>query len=201
MNGPDPAKTVLTAPGASGAWQRAAGVDAGLVLGMMREFYAEEGLAFDEAAQGAALGAVLAQREEDAGEMPGAVFWLRCASGSAAESAAGRERSPATATVAGYLVLTWGYSLEFGGRFVVLDEVWVAPPWRGRGEGRRAVEFALEWARARGAKALRLEVAHENGRARALYARAGLVGQARDLLTRRLAGAAGDGQAGDLFPP
>jgi len=48
------------------------------------------------------------------------------------------------------------------------------------------VALAAEWAKRQGAGALRLEVARENGRARALYARAGLVAEARDLMTLRL---------------
>lgn len=148
-------------------WEAAGPADADAVLACMREFYAEEGLGFDAAAQGAALWELLAE------PALGAVFLL----------GNGKMDTPPR----GYLVLTWACSLEFGGRFVLLDELWLAPEARGRGEGRRAVEFAAGWARERGAKALRLEVAHENTRARATYAKAGLEAHARDFMTRRLA--------------
>lgn len=146
-------------------WRRATSADAETVLELMRAFYVEERLVFEEAAQGAALCELL----ED--ERLGAVFLLCEASG-----------GPAL----GHLVLTWSCSLEFGGRFVLLDELCLAPAARGRGEGRRALEFVAEWARGQGAKALRLEVAHENARARATYTKGGFEAHARDLMTRRL---------------
>ena len=155
---------------ASCFWRVATASDAAALLARMREFYAEESLVFDSAAQGAALEELLRKPEL------GAVFLFR-----KGDADAGGEAP------CGYLVLTWACSLEFGGRFVLLDELWLAPEARGRGEGRRAVEFAAAWARERGAKALRLEVAHENARARATYAKAGLEAHARDFMTRRLA--------------
>lgn len=151
-------------------WSQVA--DAGASLASMREFYREEGLVFDEAGQGEALRALMAE------PAAGSVFGL---------FDAGKMEANVASPSLGHLVLTWAFSLEFGGRFALLDELWLAPEARGRGEGRRALEFAAAWARERGAKALRLEVAHENGRARALYARAGLTAQARDLMTLRLA--------------
>jgi GNAT superfamily N-acetyltransferase len=153
------------------AWCLAGPADAGVALGLLRAFYAEERLDFDPAAQGKALRALLAD------PALGAVFLLR------SEPSAD---SPAAMPL-GHLVLTWACSLEFGGRFILLDELYLVPAARGRGEGRRAVTFAADWARAQGAKALRLEVSHENTRARALYRQAGLEAQARDLLTLRLA--------------
>lgn len=152
------------------SWHEAAPADAEAVLACMREFYAEESLVFDGAAQGAALDELLRKPEL------GAVFFLR-----------GGDASAGGGAPCGHLVLTWACSLEFGGRFVLLDELWLAPTARGRGEGKRAVEFAAAWAREHGAKALRLEVAHENERARAVYAKAGLEAHARDFMTRRLA--------------
>jgi GNAT superfamily N-acetyltransferase len=43
---------------------------------------------------------------------------------------------------AGYLVLTWGYSLEFYGLDAFIDELYVAPEYRGAGRGRQALEWA-----------------------------------------------------------
>lgn len=85
--------------------------------------------------------------------------------------------------LAGYLVLVLGYSLEFGGRFGLLDELFVADGWRGLGLGRQALEFAAAQCRARGWSVLRLEVARKNERAQTLYSRSGFASQDRDLMT------------------
>ncbi len=149
-------------------WRPAGLVDTEAVLGSMRAFYREEQLRFDDTEQGTALQALLAR------PALGAVFLAD----------AGEAGPPGPA---GHLVLTWACSLEFGGRFVLLDELYLVPGARGRGEGRRAVDFAVAWARAHEAKALRLEVAHENPRARHLYRKTGLEAQTRDPMTLRLA--------------
>lgn len=51
--------------------------------------------------------------------------------------------------------------------------MWVSASARGRGVGRALVEAALAEARARGARRVLLDVADDNGPARALYERAG----------------------------
>lgn len=150
----------------SPAWRPAGLYDAPAVLELMRDFYAEEGLAFDGRAQGRALDVLLSRPEL------GTAYLLR-----------GAEAGGAL----GHLVLTRGHSLEFGGAFLLLDELYLRPEIRGRGEGRRALDFAAAQARATGAHALRLEVAHANTRARAAYERAGFATETRNLMTLRLA--------------
>ena len=147
-------------------WQPAALADAPAVLGLMQDFYAEEGLDFDGRIQGRALDVLLTRADL------GAVYLLRLA---------------AAGDALGHLVLTRGHSLEFGGAFMLLDELYLRPEIRGRGEGRRALAFAADQARSAGANALRLEVAHANTRARTAYARAGFATETRDLMTLRLA--------------
>ena len=149
------------------SWRVAAPADADATLGLMREFYREEALDFDAARQGSALRALLAD------PALGAVFLLGVSSGAVAP--------------AGHMVLTWACSLEFGGRFALLDELFIRPEARGLDRGRRALDIAVEWARENGACAFRLEVARGNARARSLYAGRGLVAQDRDLMTLRLA--------------
>jgi GNAT superfamily N-acetyltransferase len=46
---------------------------------------------------------------------------------------------------AGYLVLTIGFSLEFAGRFALLDEFFVVPESRGQGIGGRGARQARRW--------------------------------------------------------
>ncbi len=88
--------------------------------------------------------------------------------------------------IAGYLVVTACFSLEFGGAFGLLDELYFDQRQRGRGLGARAIEFAADWCRAHGMDALRLEVAHDNEPALKLYHRAGFATHHRDLMTKWL---------------
>jgi len=92
----------------------------------------------------------------------------------------------ADSQAAGYFVLTLGYSLEFGGRFALLDEFLVDGPWRGHGLGTQALEFMAGWCRESGIRALRLEVGYENDRAIELYRRVGFVAHDRHFMTRRI---------------
>jgi len=85
--------------------------------------------------------------------------------------------------IAGYLVITLACSLEFAGSFALLDELYLWEEYRGRGLGAAAIEFAKNWCRQRGIKALRLEVQRDNARAQALYRKAGFVAHDRDLMT------------------
>lgn len=87
---------------------------------------------------------------------------------------------------AGYLLLTMCYSLEFHGRFALLDELYVEEAWRGQGIGAAALDFAGRESRARGLHAMRLEVTHANPRALDLYRRSGFVVDPRHLMTRWL---------------
>ena len=88
--------------------------------------------------------------------------------------------------LAGYLVLVLGYSLEFGGRFGLLDELFIAPSHRGVGLGTQALAFADQQCRARGWQALRLEVGQKNLRAQELYTRSGFHLHDRFLMTKWL---------------
>ena len=88
---------------------------------------------------------------------------------------------------AGYITLGWCFSIEQGGRFVLLDELYLVPAVRGQGLGRQALALAAQWARQQGAAVMRLEVNHHNARAKALYLSAGYRDDARDILTLPLA--------------
>jgi ribosomal protein S18 acetylase RimI-like enzyme len=87
---------------------------------------------------------------------------------------------------AGYVVLTYGFSLEFGGRDAFIDELFVHEEFRGRGLGRRAIELAERACRERGIRALHLEVERANTTAQELYRRAGFRDHDRYLMTKRL---------------
>jgi diamine N-acetyltransferase len=87
---------------------------------------------------------------------------------------------------AGYLCVTVCYSLEFAGRFALVDELYLKEAWRGKGMGAQAIAFAEDWSRARGLAAIRLEVAHANLRALELYRRVGFTAHERHLMTKWL---------------
>ncbi|WP_049623823.1 GNAT family N-acetyltransferase [Frateuria defendens] len=146
----------------------AARADIDLLVDMVRRFHAEDRLAFDETRLRRGLGALLADPSQ--GEV---LLWL-----------------DAGEAVAGYAVLTWGFSLEQDGRFLLLDELYLEPATRGRGWGRQALALLERRAEQLGATRLRLEVTHHNAHAKALYLQAGYADERRDLLARTLPAAA-----------
>ena len=89
-------------------------------------------------------------------------------------------------TFAGYIVLTLGYSFEYHGREAFIDELYVEPPFRRRGIGRKAMQFVEERAREMGVRAIHLEVDPGNDSASELYRRAGYEDHDRNLMTKWL---------------
>lgn len=87
----------------------------------------------------------------------------------------------------GYFALTVCVSIEFHGRFAMLDELYIDAAARGRGIGPEVIAFAAEWSQARGFAALRLEVAEENAHAQHVYAKSGFrLHEDRRLMTKWL---------------
>lgn len=83
----------------------------------------------------------------------------------------------------GYMVLGFGFSLEFHGRDCFVDEFYVRPERRQQGIGRAAVDFATETCRKLGIKALHLEADHFNNRGHEFYKRLGFKDHDRHLMT------------------
>src|ERR1700739_4150520 len=135
--------------------------DAELLLQMMREYYAYDGHVFEERHARIALLAFL--REPSYGRA-----WLIC------------ENS----TPVGYILLTFGYSLEYLGRDAFIDEFFLLPPYRGRGWGRAALNFVEDAARAAGVRAIHLEIFRANNTAKEVYLRSGYVDHARHLMSK-----------------
>jgi GNAT superfamily N-acetyltransferase len=75
----------------------------------------------------------------------------------------------------GYGVVTWGWSLEAGGREALLDELYVRE--RDRGAGALLLEAAAVGSRAAGASRLFLETEPANAAVRRFYARHGFVAE------------------------
>lgn len=86
----------------------------------------------------------------------------------------------------GYFVLTLAFSLEFGGVFSLLDELYVVPQSRSQGIGSATLHFAEERSRELGAATLRLETGTDNPDAVRFYERHGLRREERYLMTKRL---------------
>lgn len=133
------------------------------VLAMMRQFHLEEGLNVSASGAEASLTLLLGEPRH------GCVLLAQ------------RELEPC-----GYAVATHGFSLEFGGLFVLLDELFVAPSARGLGAGSQLLEAVVGHAHAVGAGTVRLEVEHRNREAQALYRARGFAAHPRELMTRWL---------------
>jgi GNAT superfamily N-acetyltransferase len=88
--------------------------------------------------------------------------------------------------LAGYFALTFCFSLEFNGRFALLDELYLREAFRRQKLGKAVVAFAEDLCRKAGVKALRLEVGRENKAAQSLYLTAGFKEDERTLMTRWL---------------
>ena len=86
----------------------------------------------------------------------------------------------------GYMVLGFGFSLEFHGRDCFIDEFYVRPERRQQGIGKAAVAFAIQTCREVGIKAVHLEADHFNARGHEFYKRLGFKDHDRHLMTRWL---------------
>lgn len=141
----------------------ASAADLQTLLGLIRAFYDEEGYPFSEAG---ARAAVLHLLEDD---RIGRI-WIA-------------ERDD---TALGYVVLTFGYSLEHHGVVAFVDELFVVSDARGRGLGTSALALAEAACRTLGVRTLQLEVERDNVAAQELYRRSGFQDHGRFLLTKRL---------------
>ena len=80
----------------------------------------------------------------------------------------GPRRSPV-----GYVVVTFGWSVEFGGLDGFVDELFIREAVRGRGMGSEALRALIATLAGSGLRALHLEVDEDNAVARRFYARLG----------------------------
>ncbi len=87
--------------------------------------------------------------------------------------------------IVGYAVLVNFWSNECGGNVLIIDELYVAQPFRGQGIGADFVRHLVdnEW---NDAVAVRLEVTPRNARARRLYERLGFSSHKNETMQLRL---------------
>ena len=135
--------------------------DAELVLTMMREYYAYDGHVYDEGR--ARLALVTFLRGPSFGRA-----WLVC---------------DGEAPV-GYIVLTFGYSLEYLGRDAFIDELYLRESYRGQGWGRQTLEFVENEARVCDVRSIHLEVVRTNVTANEFYRRAGYMDHDHHLMSK-----------------
>ncbi len=134
------------------------------VLPLVAAMHDEAGIAQDDETRRAALAPLLE------GSPHGAVYLI------------GPQRAPI-----GYLVVTFGWSVEFGGMDGFVDEIYIRPGVRGRGIASEVLGAICRALKAAGVRALHLEVERENGGARRLYGRCRFEPRERYMLmTRRL---------------
>jgi diamine N-acetyltransferase len=131
-------------------------------LELMRAYYEFDGIDFDPARARSALEQLI---REDHGRA-----WI-----------VQLEGEPA-----GYVVILWGFSLEYGGRVLEVDELFVCAEFRGHGLGHAVLEFVETQARALGAVLLTLETEPDNEPAQAFYGRHGFSKLERHVMRKQL---------------
>jgi ribosomal protein S18 acetylase RimI-like enzyme len=134
--------------------------DIAALLPLMRDFYEYERLPYDAARTEGML------RELMSDERLGRVILIEEAD-----------------ALVGYMILTFGYSLEFGGRDALIDEFYVRPEARGKGIGCHAITHVTELCRQRGITKIHLEADYFNERVHEFYKRLGFRDHERHLMT------------------
>ncbi|MBD2358385.1 GNAT family N-acetyltransferase [Tolypothrix sp. FACHB-123] len=86
----------------------------------------------------------------------------------------------------GYVVLTLGYSLEYGGRDAWIDELYIQANYQGQGIGKQTINFLEHVCTSLNVQALHLEVERKNTSAQSFYRRVGFEDHNRYLMTKWL---------------
>jgi GNAT superfamily N-acetyltransferase len=135
--------------------KRASVEDLDLLLTFMTEFHRLEGVMLSDAQRESSLQALLAQ------DAPGKVWLIY------------DESQPV-----GYIVICFGYSIEFTGRDAFIDEFYIRPAYQGKGLGKQTLASLKVLAKDLGIQALHLEVLRSNLPAHRFYTKLGF--EARD---------------------
>ncbi|WP_435310826.1 GNAT family N-acetyltransferase [Primorskyibacter sedentarius] len=120
------------------------------LLSMVAAFHEHQGFDTDEDHQRAAIAPLLE------GSPHGAIWLI------------GPRKAPV-----GYVVVTFGWSVEFGGLDGIVDELYIRPAVRGRGMGFEAVNSLAHALRDSGVRALHLEADRNDEPVTRFYTRAG----------------------------
>lgn len=134
------------------------------LLPLVEAFHSEEGIVQEDDERVAALMPLLD------GSPLGAIYLI------------GPTRAPV-----GYIIITFGWSVEFGGMDAFVDEFFIRPKVRGRGMGGDTLTALAGALGDAGVRAFHLEVDRDNEAAQRLYARSGFEPRWRYMLmTRKL---------------
>jgi len=152
-------------PGSYAAVQirKALTTDTGVLISLMEEFYAESNYSFDRQHVISAFNQLLA--DSGLGQV-----WI----------------AEENDTALGYIVLTVGFSMEYGGYDAFVEDLYIRPAYRQSGLGTGLMEVLVAECRRRYVRAIHLEVDRDNIAAKRLYKRFGFIDNERQLLTRRL---------------
>ena len=145
------------------AFRPAVETDTDSILGFMRSLYEQDGVVYDEPVARRTLAGII--RDRAIGRV-----WMIC-------------EGP---DPIGYMVLTLGYSLEYGGRDAFIDELFVHESRRRRGIGRKGLQVIIDACRELDVRALHLQVHRPNRAAQELYRKLGFVDNDLFLMTRQL---------------
>lgn len=118
------------------------------LLPLVRAFQEEHGIARSDAERVAGLEPILA------GSPHGVAYLM------------GPQRAPI-----GYVVISFGWSLEFAGMDGFVDEIYLRPSVRGRGIGSEVLTALPKALAGAGLKALHLEVKRDDEKTRSFYSR------------------------------
>jgi diamine N-acetyltransferase len=135
--------------------------DTETLIQFIQEFYEYEGLKYDETIIRAALAGIF--KDGSLGRV-----WL----------------IQQDKQAVGYIVLTFGYSLEYRGRDAMIDEFYIRETYRGQGVGKKTIQFIENVCQDLGIQAVHLEVERENQNAQKLYRQAGFTDKNRYFLTK-----------------
>lgn len=137
--------------------------DIEMILNLMQEFYAHEKLPFNEFKARDALTGLINDKTFGC-------VWLITIKGK----------------TIGYVILTFGFSIEYHGQEAFIDEVFIEETYRGKGIGTKVVEFLEKQCRDLGINAIHLEVERENIPAQNFYRKIGFQDHDRYLMTKWL---------------
>jgi ribosomal protein S18 acetylase RimI-like enzyme len=135
-----------------------------LLVTLMKEFYAESGMPLDSSRAATTFAHLLGD------DRLGNVWLIQSGNRDV-----------------GYVVVTFSYSLEFGGPNAFVDDLFIQAPFRGVGLGTAVLQEVRAFCLDRGVRALHLETGKDNAAAQALYRRVGFKVTDRQLLTLVLA--------------
>jgi len=140
--------------------------DAGHILKHMKKFYAGDGYKFHPERAEINMKALINNPEW------GRVFVLVSSNGE----------------FAGYMIIVFGFSMEYQGRDAYIDELYITEPFRGRGYGTAGLDLAEKGCAEAGIRALHLEVEKYMEKPIALYKSRGFFDRGRFLMTKWIDG-------------